>query len=291
MAGTLNAKVEPMSEHSLPPAAPTPGPAPTVAVPGGAKNSTLGLVALITAAVGAVFACIPGAMIVGWVLLPIAFILALVSLFQKGKKTFGVVALILSIVGTIIGVIVFMTVVSGAVNDALGGSEVAIAQSVDETEQEAGDEDTGTNEPEADAAVGTRDNPVALGTLLETDKWAVTIDSVNLDGNQAVADANEFNDPPADGHKYIVVQLTATNRAAEPAYDSEVQVAFVSDSGEVFNSFDAMAVAPEPMFGLNELYEGGSSTGNLVIQVPVDGAGLLRVTPGLLADEVFVKTS
>ncbi|WP_258934510.1 hypothetical protein [Nesterenkonia pannonica] len=35
---------------------------------------------------GAVFACIPGALIVGWVLLPIAFILGLVSLFLRGRR-------------------------------------------------------------------------------------------------------------------------------------------------------------------------------------------------------------
>lgn len=54
------------------------------------QKNTLGLVALIVAVVGFIFACIPGALIIGWVLLPIAFILAIVALVLKGKsKTFA----------------------------------------------------------------------------------------------------------------------------------------------------------------------------------------------------------
>ena len=36
--------------------------------------------AMIVAIVGFIFACIPGALIVGWILLPIAFVLSIVSL-------------------------------------------------------------------------------------------------------------------------------------------------------------------------------------------------------------------
>ena len=77
-------------------------PAPTSKTP----RNTLGLVALIIAVVGFIFACIPGALIVGWVLLPIAFILGLVSLFMKGRgKGLGLAAIILSVVGTVVAVV------------------------------------------------------------------------------------------------------------------------------------------------------------------------------------------
>lgn len=51
------------------------------------KLNVLALVSLIVAAIGFIFACIPGALIVGWILLPIAFVLSLVSLFLKGEKS------------------------------------------------------------------------------------------------------------------------------------------------------------------------------------------------------------
>ena len=47
-------------------------------------RNTLGLVAMIIAIVGFIFACIPGALIVGWLLLPIAFILGIASAWARG---------------------------------------------------------------------------------------------------------------------------------------------------------------------------------------------------------------
>ncbi|RUP01462.1 MAG: hypothetical protein EKK34_29275 [Mycobacterium sp.] len=49
------------------------------------RKNPLGLIALIVGIVGFIFACIPGALIVGRVLLPIAFILGIVRLFQSGR--------------------------------------------------------------------------------------------------------------------------------------------------------------------------------------------------------------
>ena len=96
------------------PSPPQPPPPPTP--PG--KN-TVGTIALVAAIIGFVFACIPGALIVGWILLPIAFILAIVGLVLKDKTRKGALAaLIVSIVGTIVGVVVFIAVVGNAVDDA-----------------------------------------------------------------------------------------------------------------------------------------------------------------------------
>src|SRR5699024_4385725 len=139
-------------------------------------RNTLGLVALIIAIVGAIFACVPGALIVGWILLPVAFILSLVGLFQKGRKRgTSVAALIISVVGTIIGIIVFVAVVAGAVDEAFSDNTTAELPGAVEntvTEEEPADaEDPGeaaaqqdeAGEPEAEAAPaeadGTRANP------------------------------------------------------------------------------------------------------------------------------------
>jgi len=81
------------------------------------------MIALIASIVGFIFACIPGALIVGWVLLPIAFILGIVGLFLSGKaKGASIAAIIISVVGAVVGAVVFFTVVADAFNDAFGGS-------------------------------------------------------------------------------------------------------------------------------------------------------------------------
>jgi hypothetical protein len=85
---------------------------------GDKKRNTVGIVALSVAIIGFIFACIPGALIVGWILLPIAFILSIVGLLVSGKKWQAVTGLIVSIVGTLVGVLVFLFLVGDAVDEA-----------------------------------------------------------------------------------------------------------------------------------------------------------------------------
>ncbi|MDQ0576702.1 DUF2510 domain-containing protein [Agromyces albus] len=103
-----------------PPAAPTAAPA--------AKPHVLGIIALAVAALGFIFACIPGALIVGWILLPIAFVLSIVALFLKGRKWPAITGLIVSILGTIVGFVVFFTVVATSFDEAFGDIDGLIAE-------------------------------------------------------------------------------------------------------------------------------------------------------------------
>lgn len=59
----------------------------------------------------------------------------------------------------------------------------------------------------------------------------------------------------------------------------------------MIKQYDHLTVAPEPSLGSAELYKDASATGNIAIQVPAAGGGLLRVAPGFVTDEIFVKTS
>jgi hypothetical protein len=121
-------------------------PAP-VHVPDKKARNILGIVALAIAIVGFIFACVPGALIVGWILLPIAFVLGIVALFQKDKaKWQGLTAIIISVVGTIVGVVVFIAIAAGAVNDALRDTVTEEVGTSDVAEDGA----TGNEVPAAD---------------------------------------------------------------------------------------------------------------------------------------------
>jgi hypothetical protein len=86
------------------------------------KNS-LGRVALSVSIIGFVFGCVPEALIVGWVLLPIAFILGIAGLFLSGKaKGASIAGVIISVVGIVIGVAVFCTLATDEFDDAFGAS-------------------------------------------------------------------------------------------------------------------------------------------------------------------------
>ena len=240
-----------------------------------------GLIALITAALGFIFACIPGALIVGWILLPIAFVLALVSLFLRDKaKWMGITALITSIVGTIIGVIVFVAVVASSVHNALGsGSTTVVPPS-------AASSASGTAAP-----VGTRENPYPIGSTITSKDWRVKVNSVILSANDQVAAANQFNKPPADGSQYILVNYSATYIGNDPKGQTPafVSIEYVTASGNTVNELDNPVVAPQPM-DISTLYTNATATGNKAIEVPTAAAaqGVLAVQPGMLSDKIFV---
>lgn len=93
--------------------------APGSTAPAAVKPNVVGIIGLVAAALGFVFACIPGALVIGWVLLPIGLILSVVSFFLKGRKWPGIVGLIVAIIGTIVGFVVFFVVVLAAANEAI----------------------------------------------------------------------------------------------------------------------------------------------------------------------------
>ncbi len=251
------------------------------------KTNVVALIALITAVVGFIFACIPGALIVGWILLPIAFVLSIVSLFRKGKhKWMGIVGLTLSIIGTIVGFFVFFAFAANAAGEALdeafGDSETTVTQPA---EEEAAVDD---EEESADAAEqGTRENPYPLASQISTDDWTVVVNSHTADGAAAVAEGG-FNDPAPAGSHYEIVNYTVTYTGDGSGLAAEVSVAFVTSAGNVVNSYDNLVLLSDG-FGMDELYDGASATGSEAFLVPDGETALIRVRPGMLADEVFVQ--
>lgn len=271
--------------------------AETPAVDSAPRRNVLGLIALITAILGTFFACLPGALIVGWVLLPIAFILALVSLFLRGRKRgAGIAGLIVSVVGTVIAVVVFFAVVADSVDQAFSDETTVEEPAADEGDAEqSGSEESGSgdsaSEEAADGERGTRENPFPLGAEISTSDWTVTVDGVDLDATDAVLAENEFNEAPEEGRTYILVDVTAQYTGDDPEGSMPMlSVAYVSPEGNTFDGTEMSAVAPDSFDSMSTLYEGASTSGNIALQVPADGVeeGTLRVSPSMLADDVFV---
>lgn len=253
-----------------------PYPAAPQGPPPGKTRNTVGLIALIAAIVGFIFACIPGALILGWILLPIGFILGIVGLFMSNQpKGTSIGAIVVAVIGTIVAAIVFVAVVADAVDEAFNGD---------------GDFTVSGEQSGGDDGVGTQANPAALGAPITSGDWEVTVNEFTADATSTVLAANPFNDEPAAGEQYAVVNLTVTYLGEGSSYANEVSAAFVSDSGTVARSYDNPVVAPTPALD-GELYNGGSATGNIVLQIPDDGAGLLRLNIGTFGNEVFVATN
>ncbi|MDO4899191.1 hypothetical protein [Actinomyces sp.] len=269
---------------------PPPTPAP---VQMSAQRNTIGLIALICAIAGFILACIPGALIAGWILLPISFILGLVSLFQKGHTRWqGITAIVLSIVGTAVAVLVFLVVASNALDDALGTSSDTVVSSTTDSASTDGAGSNSNGKAPTGTDTGTRENPAALGSEISSDEWKVVVNSVTFDATAEVIAENPFNDSPADGDEYILINYTVTYVGDDPdgGMPAFVTVNYVTADGVTIDGSDTLAVAPDEIDTLTTLYNGGSVTGNEAIAVPSASAqdGVLAVQPGLLANKAFV---
>ncbi|WP_280234488.1 DUF4352 domain-containing protein [Nocardia cyriacigeorgica] len=280
----------PIPPSSMPPWSP-PGPYPGLPAAPRKERNTLGIIAVITAVIGFIFACIPGALIVGWVLLPIAFILGIVGVCQSGKtKGTSIAAIIISVVGTVVGFVVFLTVVSDAFDDAFNSSDVSVATPAapgQATDSDARDQDASPDQ-------GTRANPYPLGSVITDGDWQVTVNSVTLNANDAVAAENQFNDPPPPGSQYLLANVTITYIGTDPQGDTPfATVSYITADGNTVNSHDSNAVAPDALDTTSPLFEGASTTGNVEFIVPSASAaqGTLAVEPTLLSDKVFVAVS
>nr|WP_256939389.1 hypothetical protein [Arthrobacter sp. BF1] len=215
--------------------------------------------------------------------------MALVSLFLKGKsKWMGVTALILSIIGTIVGVTVFLSVVSTSFDDAFGGGTTTVV----EPSSDGAVKKDGAAEKQPDAKTGTRENPYALGSTIESKDWRVVINSVTLAATDVVMGANEFNEAPAEGSEYILVNYSATYIGDDPngQMPALMSIDYVTAEGKTVNSFDNFATVPDPIDTTSALYKDGTATGNAPFVVPSATAdqGVLAVRPGMLSDKIFV---
>jgi hypothetical protein len=244
----------------------------------------VGIIGLVVAILGAIMSVVPGAAIIGWLLLPIGFILGLVGLFMNGKpKGTAIAAVIVSIVGTILAIAFFVTVVGDAFDDAFN-EDVTVSQA--DGEGTAGGQSAADEAPEAGSAIGTRENPAAIGDAVSGDEWEVVVNAFTRNATDQVMAANPFNDPPPAGSQYALVNLTATYIGEGSSLADFIGVAFVTDSGNVVRSFDNAAVVPDPLEG--ELYNAASATGNVDLAIPEGAGGLLRLELGTFGGEVFV---
>lgn len=141
------------------------------------RSSVLGFVGLGLAVLGTVLACIPTVVTfpIGLVLLLAAFVVSLVAVCQKGAKKWpSITGLILSVVGGIVGSIVFATVLWFGITTTVDQLDPAPLTSEQPTEEPPLPTEEPTDEaPEEPPADGdgdddSRPSPEAIGEGLET---------------------------------------------------------------------------------------------------------------------------
>ena len=246
------------------------------------QKNTVGLIAVITAALGFVFACIPGALIVGWILLPIALILGIVGLCQSGKaKGTSIAAVIVAIVGTVVGFIVFFAVVTDAVDEAFSESDLSAAEPNSTGESAASSDSQGT--------AGSRDNPLPIGTKVVNNDWDIVLGTPREAGSEVSAE-NQFNDSPKPGMEFWIVPVTATYTGDDTGTAwVDLTVKFVGSDNKAYS--DRCGVIPDDLSDVDEVYPGGIAGGNTCLAVPAGADGLWSVSAGFTGKPSFFTTN
>ena len=251
-------------------------------VPAAPAAKGLAIAALIVGIVAFLTGLVP---VLGLIVGLVGLVLGILALVKRQPKALALTGTILS------GIAVLVSIISTIIAGAFTAAVVESVESETSVTAEAPADSGGAPAESNSADAGTRENPFPLGTMISSSDWDAVINSVNLSANDQIAAANSFNDPAPEGQQYALVNVTVTYKGADSSIPSFVQIDYVTATGEVISTWDSFVVAPEPTFGGGELYAGGTSTGNLAFLIPSSADGILRVQPGLFADDVFVATS
>lgn len=156
-----------------------------------------------------------------------------------------------------------------------------------------------SEESEAAAPViGSRATPAPVGSSAvirdssDEPVWQVTLVKSTLNVNEIVESENQFNDPPPSGLQYAAAEFEVTYLGSSKGFpSSDLDIAFVTIEGTTHKPFDVSVVGPNPLSSANELYEGGSVTGNVYIAIPTQGAdqGTWRISQFLNDSEFFFQ--
>lgn len=153
-----------------------------------------------------------------------------------------------------------------------------------------------TQQSSQDSALGSRNTPFDFGqsvTLKDNgvDAWEVQFLGINPDAEDVLLEENMFNDPAPEGFVYAMLEIQYTYLGEDrgtPAFD--LDLAFVTAEGTTHKSSDVSVVTPNDVFGINELYNGGSAVGNEAIAIPVDSleTGTWRLSI-FIGDEIYIE--
>lgn len=260
------------------------------------QKNTLGLIALIVGVVGFIFGVIPGTLIVGWILLPIAFILGIVGVALSGKKkATSIAAIIVSVVGAVVSAIVFIAVVAGSIEEAFEDDDLDPVESLEADDanepDDADPDDTEETEDTAGTAEGTRDNPVPFGESVSSEEWTIKVDEPHEATDEVLAE-NELNDEPEDGMEFWILPVEATYTGDDKGHAwLDLTFKFVSDEGQSYNTYEpGCGPIPDDLDDVDEIYEGATAKGNVCVQTPEGAEGTWTVET-FLGDSVFFSTN
>jgi hypothetical protein len=256
----------------------------------------LGIAALIVGIVALVGSFIPFVNFATGFIAFVGLVLGVIALFLKGRpKKAAIAGTIVSVIALILSIVLSVAYTAGfvaAVDDAVESGGVGVSESPAAGDDAATDDDADADDAATDNQ-GTRENPYPIGTTLSFTEngnpfYDITVGAPTLNANDVVAAANQFNEAAPAGTQYAILPLTVTytgSTTGTPWLD--IAAEFVTVDGTSHTTSDALVAVPGTLLDLNELYTGGSGTGNIVVNVPTANIeqGTWHITVGVIGGE------
>lgn len=134
----------------------------------------------------------------------------------------------------------------------------------------------------------SRGNPIPLGAPASIRDWTITVLNATPDATAAVLAENEFNDPPAAGHQYYMVHITATyNGPASDSYDADYEMRAVGQSNVGYSTFsNDCGVIPDAFPDTADVFTEGTVSGNICWSIDSqDADSLVMYRVGFLEED------
>ena len=263
---------------SYPPQAPYQQPYAPVPLPPPKKGAGLAIASMVLGIIALLLSWVPVINNLAAVLAVVGLGLGIPALLRARRGSAGGTGL--AITGLVTSVVAIVLVIVTQVFYASVLDEVG--RSLDE---ELGSAPADAVAPEL-AEPATEETPapaadiVPLGVPAEVGDYQVTVDTFQLDGNAAVAAANDFNEAPTG--QYVIAQLTVTYTGTEegtPGWD--LTAVFHGSDARQYSDADCSAVLADDAMDAPTLNPGGTDTFQFCMDVPPSAipGGQLSVEP------------
>ena len=126
--------------------------------------------------------------------------------------------------------------------------------------------------------LGTQSNPIPMGQYFRapSSPWELKVISVDTDAWPEIDAENQFNDPPAAGNKFVMVQIEVRNRGSASDRFSASLSAVGTRAVEYTTFGNSCGVIPNRFPSLTRIFSGGTLKGNICFEVQTsDIASLL----------------
>jgi hypothetical protein len=141
---------------------------------------------------------------------------------------------------------------------------------------------------------GSRANPVPMhegAVIPESKGWRVKVNRSIPNATSMVLAENQFNDKPASGRQFFVINVTATYKGGGRSSVLEaLTLSALGKSNVAYDTSDNCGVVPDELDTFKKVFSGGSLVGNVCFSVKKRDVAsvLLMVEPSFSFNDVLI---